>query len=189
MYVRIVPILFLSLFVLASCTGGGQAAESSQPDYDTTKQMVADILKTDEGKKAISEVMSDETMQDLVSLDASKVEDAINKSWTSEEGKKFWKERFEDPEFVAAFAKNIGPEQKKLMKELMNDSGFQKQVLQIMQDPKMQEQMLSVMKSQEFRKEIEKTIQESAETPMFEQKLMQTVQKALEEAQSKQKEK
>ncbi len=49
--------------------------------------------------------------------------------------------------------------------------------------------MLNVMKSQDFRKELEKTIQESAETPMFEQKLMQTVQKALEEAQSKQKEK
>ena len=32
-------------------------------DYEETKKMVVDILKTDDGKKAIQQVMSDEKMK------------------------------------------------------------------------------------------------------------------------------
>ena len=58
-------ITFLSLLIITGCAP--QQETPKEIDYDQTKKMVVDILKTDEGKKAIQDVMSDEQLrQELI---------------------------------------------------------------------------------------------------------------------------
>ena len=48
--------------------------------------MVVDILKTDEGKKAIQDVMSDEQLRQELIMDQSVVTETIQSTLTSEKG-------------------------------------------------------------------------------------------------------
>ena len=67
--------------------------------------MVVDILKTDDGKKAIQEVMSDEKLKEKLVMDHAVVTETIEKTLTSEKGTEFWKKTFEDPKFAESIAK------------------------------------------------------------------------------------
>ena len=57
--------------------------------------MVVDILKTDDGKKAIQDVMSDEKLREKLVMDQTVVTETIQKTLTSEKGTEFWKKNFE----------------------------------------------------------------------------------------------
>jgi len=54
-------------------------------------------------------------------------------------------------------------------------------MIELLQDPKMDEQMVTVLKSQDFRSHLEKTIQETLETPTFQAKIQEILLKAAEE--------
>ena len=62
--------------------------------------MVVDILKTDDGKKAIQEVMSDEKMKEKLVMDQKVVSDTIQQTLTSDKAIEFWKKTFSDPKFA-----------------------------------------------------------------------------------------
>ena len=178
----------MSLFILITTSACTEDTKSSkETDYDATKKMVVDILQTEDGKKALKELMTDEEMKKELIIDSDVVKNAIDEVLISEKGQEMWSSLFKDPSFVENFAKSITEEHKKLMKSLMNDAEFQKQMLELLQDPEMTKQMMGLMKSQEFRSHLEETIQQTLETPTFQAKIKEILLKAAEK-QSKEQE-
>ncbi|WP_078382523.1 spore germination lipoprotein GerD [Sutcliffiella halmapala] len=181
----LLPFLFIC-FALSGCAQGENG--SGQMDYEETKKMVVDILKTDDGKKAIEEIMTDEKMKQNFVLDQEIVTGAIQQTLDSEKGAKFWKKTFEDPKFAETFAKSMQKEHEKLIKDLMKDPEYQGLMVQVLQDPEMEKQMVAVLSGKEFRTHLQKVITETFESPLFKAKLQALLLKGAEEMQSGQKE-
>lgn len=178
---RLLCPVFLLVF-LAAC--GGNVGASEQADYDTTKKMIVDILKTDDGKKAITEVLSDEKMQQSMALESEVVSQAVSDTLVSEKGKEFWTKLFSDPKFVQDFSKVLKDQQKDLTKGLMKDAEYQKLMIDLYKNPEMMEQMVTVMEGQKFRAHLEKTIEETVNSPVFQAKMSETLLKAAEKMKS-----
>src|SRR5690606_3013292 len=98
----------------------------------------------------------------------------------------FWNKLFEDPMFVQTYTKSVEDAQKELMKGLMTDSEYQKLLMDIFQNPEMETTMIETLKSQQFREHLEKTIQETLESPLFKAKMTEVLLKAAEEQQKQQ---
>ncbi|WP_100012736.1 spore germination lipoprotein GerD [Lentibacillus sediminis] len=178
-HLRLLPIFGLLLILMSACAGGN-AAQGSEAEYDTTKKMVVDILQTEEGKKAIQDIITNGQLKQELVMESDTVKQAINETLTSDKGTEMWTKLFEDPKFVEGFAKSMSEEQKKLMKDLMKDSEYQQQMIDLLKDPQMTEQLVSVLKSQEFRSHLEETIQQTLETPTFQAKIQEILLKAAE---------
>lgn len=177
---RSIYVLFFAFLVLflSGCNGGNAAPEEG--DYDKTKKMVVDILQTEDGKKALQEMLADEKMKQELVIQSDVVKKSINETLVSDKGKEMWEMLFKDPKFVEGYAKSMEKEQEKLLKKMMNDADYQKQMLELLKDPKMTEQLLTVLKSQEFRAHLEETIQQTLETPVFQAKIQEILLKAAE---------
>jgi spore germination protein D len=173
-------MLFISclvFFTIVACA----PKEKSEGDYETTKSMVVDILKTDEAKKALQEMLADEKTKQLLIMNADVVKETIQKTLTSEEGQKFWKEQFKDPKFVETFAKSIQEQNKKLLKDLMKDPGYREQMMEILQDPEMEKSFAKLLKSKEYRKHLQAVIIETLESPLYKTQLTEILTKVVEE--------
>ncbi|WP_405098484.1 spore germination lipoprotein GerD [Oceanobacillus sp. FSL H7-0719] len=179
---KLFSLLFLC-FVLTAC--GGNNASQDDGDYEKTKKMVVDILQTEDGKKALTEILQDEKLKQELVIQSDEVKSAINEVLISDKGKEMWKNLFQDPSFVEGYTKSIKEEQIKLQKDLMSDAEYQKQMLELLQNPEVSTLILSLMKSQQFRAHLEETIQQTLETPLFKAKIQETLLKAAEEQQSK----
>jgi spore germination protein D len=173
-------LLLLPMFFLAACGGGGETG--SKMDYEETKKMVVDILKTDDGKKAIQEVMADDKMKSELIMDQKVVKDTISKTLTSEKGTEFWKKSFEDPKFAETMAKSMKDGNEKLLKDLMKDPEYQGMMMDLMKDPEFQKELTEALKSKEFREHLQKVILETFESPLFKAKMQDILLKAAEEA-------
>ncbi|MGM8212813.1 spore germination lipoprotein GerD [Virgibacillus sp. W0430] len=178
---RSIHALFsICLFVIFIAACNGQDSSGKEANYETTKKMVVDILQTEDGKKALTEILSDEKLKKQLVIESDLVQDSINNVLVSEKGAEMWKNLFKDPSFVKDYAKSLEDEQKKLMKSLMNDAEYQKQMIEILQNPEISEHILSLIKSQQFRAHLEETIQQTLETPLFQEKMKETLLKAAE---------
>lgn len=166
----------LSLLIFTSCAPAEQ--ETERMDYDQTKKMVVDILKTDEGKKAIEQVMNEEEVKQKLIMDQAIVKDTIQNTLTSEKGSEFWKKIFEDPKFAESFAKSLQKEQENVIKSLMKDPDFQKSLIEVLQNPEMERQVLTVLKSQEYRDHLQKIMTETFESPLYKAKIQDLLLKA-----------
>jgi spore germination protein D len=181
-------LLLLIMVFLTSCspneaTGGGQV------DYEETKKMVVDILKTDDGKKAIQEVMSDEKMKETLVMDQKVVSDTIQQTLSSEKATEFWKKTFSDAKFAQGVAKNMKSENEKLLKELMNDPEYRAMMIEVFKEPELQKEMADALKSQEYREHLQKVISETLESPLYKAKIQELLLKAAEETKAKETEK
>jgi spore germination protein D len=174
----IVSMTIISLTI----SGCAPKEEAGQVDYEETKKMVVDILKTDDGKKALQEVMKDEEMKQVLIMDQKVVTETIQTTLTSDKGAKFWQKVFEDPKFVESFAKSLQEEHEKVIKELMTDPEYQKLLIEVLQDPEMEKSIQTSIKSQEFRKHLQEVIMETLSSPLFKAKIQDTLLKAAEEA-------
>ncbi|WP_433746336.1 spore germination lipoprotein GerD [Falsibacillus pallidus] len=177
-------LLASSLFLLSSCSGGSDTGSSGQMDYDQTKKMIVDILKTDDGKKAIQDVMSDEKMKQKLIMDQSVVTDTIEKTLTSDKGAEFWKKAFEDPKFTEAMAKSMKKQDEKLLKDLMKDPEYQGLMLDLMKDPDYQKEVLQTLKSKEYREHLQTVILETVDNPLFKTKIQALLMKASQDMKS-----
>lgn len=175
----------LICIILVVFTGCANNTANKDMDYEQTKKMVVDILQTDEGKKALQDIIADDKMKQHLVMESDVVKESITQALVSEKGAEMWKKLFEDPSFVESFNKSIADEQKKLFKSLMNDADFQKQMLELLQNPEISNQTLSLMKSQQFRAHLEETIQQTLETPLFQAKMEKILLKAAEQKQQK----
>ncbi|MGM0847396.1 MAG: spore germination lipoprotein GerD [Bacillota bacterium] len=172
-------LILLPLLMLSACGGGGGGqASASQPDYDETKKMVVDILKTDDGKKAIQDIMADEKMKQQLIMDEGVVKETIVTTLTSEKGSEFWKKSFEDPKFAEQMAKSMKSENEKLLKDLMKDPEYQGMVIDILKDPEIQKEIGETLKSKEYREHLQQVVTETFESPLFKAKLQDILLKA-----------
>src|SRR5699024_1021069 len=177
---RIIKMIVMGLCIAlaTACTDAGSSVKDA--DYDETKKMVVDILQTDDGKKALREILSDEQMKQNLVIESDTVQESIGNVLASDKGADMWTQLFNDPKFVKQYAESMSDEQQKLMKELMNDAEFQQQMLDLMQDTEINKQMLLVMNSQEFRSHLEDTIRETLETPTFQARIQEILLEAAE---------
>lgn len=165
------------LFIYTGCASEPQ----KDLDYEQTKKMIIDILQTDEGKRALLDIISDDKLKQHLVIESDVVRETISETLLSKNGKDMWKELFADPKFIDSFYTSIADEQEKMLKHLMKDADFQKQMLDLLQNPEMAEQTIKLLKSQQFRKHLENTIIETIDNPIYRAKL----QKELEEKTSK----
>jgi spore germination protein D len=180
----LLPIMvFLTSCAATEDSGGGQI------DYEQTKKMVVDILKTDDGKKAIQDVMSDESMKEKLVMDQKVVTDTIQQTLTSDKATEYWKKTFSDPKFAQNVSKNLKSENKKLLKELMNDPEYRGMMIEVFKEPEIQKEMADALKSKEYREHLQKVITETVDSPLFKAKIQELLLKAAEEANSKSAEK
>ncbi|MCA1066360.1 spore germination lipoprotein GerD [Rossellomorea sp. AcN35-11] len=170
-------LFLLTVLLLSACGGGGETG-GGKMDYEETKKMVVDILKTDDGKKAIQEVMSDEKMKSELIMDQAVVTETISKTLTSEKGTEFWKKSFEDPKFAEAMAKSMKDGNEKLLKDLMKDPEYQGMMMDLLKDPEFQKELTETLKSKEYREHLQKVIQETFESPLFKAKIQDVLLKA-----------
>lgn len=176
-------LLPLALVFFISGCGQGETG-NGQMDYEQTKKMVVDILKTDEGKKALEELMADEKMQQKMVMDQKVVADTIEKTLTSDKGTEFWKKSFDDPKFAESMAKSMQKENEQLLKDLMKDPEYRGMMIEVLKDPELEKEVTDVLKSKEYREHIQKVMTETFESPLFKAKIQDILLKAAEETKS-----
>lgn len=179
---RKAPLLILLLFLLYGCApaeqGNGQNA-----DYEGTKKLVIDILKTDEGKKAIEDVLNDEKTKAKLIMDEAVVKNTIKGALTSKEAEDFWKKQFEDPKFAETFAKSMQKEHEKLIKDLMKDPDYQAALIEIFKNPEMEKQLSDALKTQKYREQMKTVMIETIDSPLFKAKMQELLIKGAEQLQ------
>lgn len=172
-----VSLLLLIMVCLTSCSSN-TASGGGQMDYDTTKKMVVDILKTDEGKNAIQDIMSDEAMKQKLVMDQKVVSAAIQQTLTSDKAVSFWKQTFSDPKFAQQVAANMKTENEKLLKGLMNDPEYRNMMVEVFKEPEIQKEMTDALKSKNYREHLQTVISETMQSPLFKAKMEDLVLKA-----------
>ena len=170
--------LLMSCFLLLSVTACAPKDQAADMDYDQTKKMVVDILKTHDGKKAIKELLNDDAMNEALVIDQDAIKGTIEKTLTSKKGEEFWKNIFEDTDFAEGFAKTLQTEHEKVIKKLMKDPDYQKMLMSVMQDPGMDKKYSQLAKSQEFRSYLEEVINETLSSPLYKKQFEDELKKA-----------
>jgi spore germination protein D len=178
-------VLLLPIMVFLTSCSSGDTSGGGQVDYEATKKMVVDILKTDDGKKAIQDVMSSDSMKEKLVMDQKVVSDTIQQTLTSDKAQEYWKKTFSDPKFAQSVSKNLKTENKKLLKELMNDPEYRGMMVEVFKEPEIQKQMTDALKSKEYRTHLQKVITETVDSPLFKAKIQELLLKAAEQANTK----
>ncbi len=158
---------------------GCESAGSEPPSYQENKKMVLDMLKTDDGKETLQEILSEKELRASIVLDEPAVRQTIVRTLTTEQGKKLWKELLDDPDFSDKLARTMEKENEKLLMRLMKDPGYQQMMMDILKAPNLQEQYLSLLKTKSFREQIARSINEAITGPVFKKELADTVAELL----------
>src|SRR5690606_25115374 len=181
---------WLGLFITATAlliTGCGQDMQAGgMQSYKETKSMVLDILKTEDGKKAIQEASggggeSGGGMQMLSGKQGQELQTAVKDILTDPNYNKQLKEMMTDPKFAGEFAKVIAKEDKQLHKDLMKDPEYQTMLIGVMKNPEAEKLMLEVLKGTAYRKQAMMIFQETLQNPLFKAELMDMMKKVIEE--------
>ncbi|HET7657648.1 MAG TPA: spore germination lipoprotein GerD [Bacillales bacterium] len=173
MRTRLILTAVCFVFVLLSgCAGTNMPQQdASKPSYQETKRMLIDLLKTDEGKKAIEDIMSSPDMQQKLLMDQDFVKKTIQDTLTSKQGVQFWQQMLKNPKFAKTVAEAMTAQNQKLLMALMNDPKYQEMMMNILQDPEMQKQYLQLMNSKAYREQMQKVIVQTFQSPMFQEKI------------------
>lgn len=175
-------LLIFLLFLVNGCAPADQG-NGQNTDYEGTKKLVIDILKTDEGKKAIEDVLNDEKTKGKLVMNDTVVKDTIKGALTSQEAQDFWKKQFEDPKFAETFAKSMQKEHEKLLKDLMKDPDYQAAMIEILKNPEMEKQLTDALKTQKYRDQMKTVMIETVDSPLFKAKMQDLLIKGAEELQ------
>ncbi|MBE1553083.1 spore germination lipoprotein GerD [Sporosarcina limicola] len=157
--------LLLISFLLTGC-----GSQQSAPTYDEMKKMMTDTLQTEDGKKAFRQMLADPSFRELLILEKPEVKKSIEDTLLSKEGEAFWKKTFDDPKFTETIAKSMKKQQQDVMKELMKDSSFQKELEDFFGQPDMHKQLETVMQSGNMKKHLEKVVEETINSPLLQTK-------------------
>ncbi|KOO48449.1 spore germination lipoprotein GerD [Viridibacillus arvi] len=169
---------FCFIVFLAGCSANQQSTQS----YDEVKKIMLDALQSEDGKKAIRQLLEDNSFRDLVILENEEVKKAIEETLLSKKAEEYWKKQFEDPKFRETFAKSMKKEQEGVMKDLIKDASFQKDLEQFFGQPDMQKQLEKILKSANSKENLEKIIAETIESPLLQEKWLKLIQSAGESA-------
>ena len=160
----LLSILIVYCF-LTACSGNSNQSQS--PDYEATKKMVTDLMKSEDVKKAIVEIIAEDSAQQLYVIHDDTVRTAIEEALTSEKGKEFWTKMFTDHEFVKTFSEAMISQQEDVFKRLMADSAYQAKMLELFENPDFGKLIQSQLKNQQFKSHLEESIQQTLESPLF----------------------
>lgn len=139
---------------------------------------MADAIQTEEGKKTLRKILAEEDFRELLVLEQPEVKKSIEETLLSEKGDEFWKKAFEDPKFTESIAKSLKEQQEDVMKGLMDDASFQKQLESFFKQPDMQKQLEEIMKSSTMKEQYEKAIEETINSPLLQMKWEKLIQEA-----------
>jgi spore germination protein D len=188
--------LTLSCCVLALTACGGETSSSStaQPSYKETKTLVVDILKSDEGKKALQEALSSPptgggegggtNVLSTKMLPLQTTEDirlAVKDTLTAPEYQKEFEKIMTDPQFAGDFAKAINGQSKQLHMQLIKDPTYQKSVTEIMKSPEMMKMFLDLTKTPDYRKQTMTIMQETMQNPLFRMEVLDLLKTVVQE--------
>jgi len=171
--------IHFGLFLLIGCSG--QSAQSSTPDYQATKKMVIDMLKSDDGKKAIQDILSEDEIKKQLVLNQDIVKKTITDTLTTDQGKSFWNEMLKDPQFSKTLATTMQKNNEQLLKQLMKDPEYQSMLMNVFKAPNMEQEYLQLLQTQPFRQQLQKNIIDAVSSPLFSAKLTEALNKAVEE--------
>lgn len=173
-------LIVTSLFLVACAE---KEPKRNDTNYEETKKMLVDILKSDEGKEALNDILADENFKQHIIMDQVIVKEAIQETLLSEESKEYWKKQLDDPKFAEAFAKSTQEQHETLIKALMNDPEYQQKLMTIMQNPEMEKRFVTLMSSDQFRSHLQERIAEAFENPIFRAEIYNLITKAVTEQQ------
>lgn len=166
--------LSLALFLLTGCV----EPSSSSSNYEEMKKMFADAIQTEDGKKALREILETPSFRELLVLEHTEVQTAIEQTLLSEKASEFWKHTLEDAKMKEAFAKSIQKELGTIQKDLLKDASYQEELIKFFDQPDMQKQLESILKGSTMRKELEKVVQETIENPLMQTKWQELIRKS-----------
>ncbi|MCZ8517296.1 spore germination lipoprotein GerD [Paenibacillus filicis] len=181
-WLRNVPLLLILGF-LTACGSESQASSTSGNAYKDTKSMVLDILKTEDGRKAIQEaaITQNAKMQVLSAGDTQQLQLAVKDVLVDTQNTQFLQKMITDPRFAGQFAKAVQADTKQLHKDLLKDPEYQKSMTEAMKSPDYQTILLDTMKGTPYRTQMKTVIQESLSSPIFRLELMDLMKKVLQE--------
>lgn len=167
-------LVFLS-FLFAGCTDP-QLDSIKQGDYEQTKQLIVDVLQTDDGKKALQDAMTDKEFKQQLIIEDEFVKQTLSETLLSKKGQAMWKTLFQDAQFVKSFQKATEEAQKDTFKKMLHDAQLQKEMIKHLQDPQLAKPLLTLFESQQYREQLEKVLLETVENPLFQVKLQEALQ-------------
>lgn len=166
-------LLLLSLGLLASCS-----SPAAQPSYEENKKMFIDALQTEDGKKAIRTLLADPQFKELLVIDSEQVKTSVEETMLSKEAEDFWKEVYSDPKFSETMAKSMVKQQEELMKALMKDPAYLKDLESFFSSAEMKKELAKVLESSDMRKEMQKVVEETIQSPLLQTKWQKLVEEA-----------
>lgn len=178
--IRIIGLICVLVTALTAC-GSEQSSSSSPMGYKEMKSMVVDILKSDEGKKAVDEAVNGGGssggatmgMKMLSSASSEEIRTAVKDTLTDPEYEKKIGEIMKDPKFAGDFAKAISSQSKELHQQLIKDPTYQKSVKDIMKSPEVTKMFLDITKSSDFRKQSMTIMTEAMQNPLFKMEVLE----------------
>ncbi|MFE4714390.1 MULTISPECIES: spore germination lipoprotein GerD [Paenibacillus] len=186
--------LTLSLVLTLTACGGEQSSSSSgQGGYKEMKTMVVDILKSDDGKKAVEEALSSPSSgggegggsgmsMKMVPLQTTEqIRVAVKDTLTAPEYKKELEKIMTDPKFAGEFAKAINAQSKELHQQLIKDPTYQKSVGEIMKSPEMTKMYLDLTKTPDYRKQTMTIMQDAMQNPLFRMEVLNLLKTVVQE--------
>ncbi|HEY0827880.1 MAG TPA: spore germination lipoprotein GerD [Bacilli bacterium] len=182
-------ILWVLMLLLLSSCGSDAAGQNNTLSYEETKSMVVDILKSEDGQKAISEAYAGghgqsgggAKMKMLSSPEGQQIQIAVKDILTDPSYPQYLEHMMTDPRFAGEFAKAVQKENKQIHKDLLKDPEYQTLMMDMMKNSEMKKMITEVMKGPEYRQQAMTLVQESLENPLFRLELIDLMKKALEE--------
>jgi spore germination protein D len=159
--------------------GGGQTIE-----YRDMKQMVIDILKTEDAQKALQEqsrISGTGGFQTLSATDRENIKLAIKEVLLSEDAKSLLEEIMTDTRFAGEFAKAVNKENKQIHKDLLKDPSYQQDLVSVFKGPEMERVILDALNSANYRKRVVTIVQESLQSPMIKLQIYELLRQAVRE--------
>ena len=170
--------LLIILLILVGCS----ESKNSTLSYEEIQKIMVDTLQTEDGKKAMQQLLADPKFQELLVLDQKTVQSSIETTLLSEEAKAFWKSMFEDPKFQESYAKSLEQQHKKILEAMLTDANTQKELKAFFGQPDMQKQFETILKGEAMRKQMEEVAMETIENPLLQTKWQELIKKSGEAA-------
>jgi spore germination protein D len=190
---QVLPAISLA-FLLASCgTDNSSQGQSQANTYKEQKTMILDILKSDDGKKAISaanrsimngdvganSVAGQSQIKLLSANESLQLQMAVKDVLTAKENNMFLTDMMKDPKFAGDFATAIQKETKQMFKELLKDPTYQKSLIDVMKNPDYEKMVLDVMKTAPYRQQMMTVMEESIQSPLFRAQMVELLKSAI----------
>ncbi|MFD2172310.1 spore germination lipoprotein GerD [Tumebacillus lipolyticus] len=177
------------ILVFATLGGCGSQAEKSRgsqetdakAQYNETKQMVLDILHTQEGMDTLKDIVRDPQFKRSLAINEADVQVAMLKALTDGSAHASLEEQMRNPKFASALAKTFKKDNEKVLKDLMKDPEYQEMMLTLLKSPEFARNLYDVMKTPEYRKQTMSIMTQSLQNPEFRLLFMDLLKEAIRE--------